>query len=583
VSAIINIFSGSSPGCCPSSTVVSAERFRNDYLPIGHVRTDPILSQSCLSDHVHTFYGPPLLHPAVTFDQLRSSDPTKSSGNVMENLSLYWHPSIYRVEPDGSRTLVSSEMTSVYYEYERGQTRAFPAGFRMIGTEALFAEATCVDDRPCNREPCTATNDFFPVTRCRELEVSMEFPHCWDGDNLDSANQTHISNSLGEGMFGDECPSSHPHVLPRIAFFFRIFNYDGGAYEFSDGTGVFHADYVAGWDETYLQSILDNCAIEDDAEQCSQVPFTYRNGLVYTGNGELYEQQILENAVPEVDTSCITTEVITGVSELPRTTCSGTLISADGICSDGNGQPTSQPVSTPTAQPVSSPTAQPVSSPTVQPVSSPTAQPVSSPTVQPVSSPTTQPVPIPTAQPVANPTAQPVPIPTAQPVTNPTSQPVGGTGCIQEFDRCDTDAGEVCCGEATCIEGFCDYEDDIFCFDPGEGCDVDADCCEGECINDICEIEDDFFCVGLGEEGCEVDEDFCEGECMDGVCDDEPQCAEEGDDCFRNADCCDGYCIAGTCEDEWFCLPVGSECLRNRDCCQRRNKCVEGLCEEKER
>ena len=35
-----------------------ATSVKMDYLPIGFARVDPVLSQDCLSDHVHTFYGP---------------------------------------------------------------------------------------------------------------------------------------------------------------------------------------------------------------------------------------------------------------------------------------------------------------------------------------------------------------------------------------------------------------------------------------------------------------------------------------------------------------------------------------------
>lgn len=90
---------------------VQASTFRADYLPVAHVRTDPILSQDCLNDHIHTYYGPPLVYPNVTYEQLRASDPSKSSGNMNENLSLYWHPSIYRVEADGTRVLVEVRTT----------------------------------------------------------------------------------------------------------------------------------------------------------------------------------------------------------------------------------------------------------------------------------------------------------------------------------------------------------------------------------------------------------------------------------------------------------------------------------------
>ena len=91
-----------------AAAVVQADFFRNDFLPVGHVRTDAIINPNCLSDHVHTFYGPPLLYPKVTFDDLRNSDPNLSSGNIMENQSLYWHPAVYHVAADGKKTLQES-------------------------------------------------------------------------------------------------------------------------------------------------------------------------------------------------------------------------------------------------------------------------------------------------------------------------------------------------------------------------------------------------------------------------------------------------------------------------------------------
>lgn len=88
--------------------LAQADFFRNDYLPVGHVRTDPILNNDCLSDHVHSFYGPPLLYPGLTYEDLVSSNPAMSSGNIQENLSLYWHPAVYRVADDGTKTLQES-------------------------------------------------------------------------------------------------------------------------------------------------------------------------------------------------------------------------------------------------------------------------------------------------------------------------------------------------------------------------------------------------------------------------------------------------------------------------------------------
>ena len=65
-----------------------------DFLPIGSVRTDPLLNPTCLSDHIHTFYGAKAsLRPETTYDDMRNA--SESSGNTEENMSLYWHPSVY--------------------------------------------------------------------------------------------------------------------------------------------------------------------------------------------------------------------------------------------------------------------------------------------------------------------------------------------------------------------------------------------------------------------------------------------------------------------------------------------------------
>lgn len=96
------------------ASAVHASFFRNDFLPVGHVRTDAIMNTDCLSSHVHTFYGPPLLYPKVTFQDLRNSDPNLSSGNIMENQSLYWHPTVYKVAADGKKTLQESGMYCVF-------------------------------------------------------------------------------------------------------------------------------------------------------------------------------------------------------------------------------------------------------------------------------------------------------------------------------------------------------------------------------------------------------------------------------------------------------------------------------------
>ena len=125
------------------------------------------------------------------------------------------------------------------------------------GGTSTRANAECVSRSDCERSNCDTDSTFFPQDACAELEVSMAFPTCWDGVNLDSADhESHVSYDVEGGRFDGECPGTHPVKLPEIQLFFRIVPYVGGKHVFSDGTDVYHADYFSGWEAEKLQQVL---------------------------------------------------------------------------------------------------------------------------------------------------------------------------------------------------------------------------------------------------------------------------------------------------------------------------------------
>ena len=77
-----------------------------------------------------------------------------------------------------------------------------------------------------------------------DLEFNLEviFPHCWDGVNLESADQSHVTytDMCDEELtcFHWPCPASHPVKIPEINLFLEIYDYEGGAHTFADGTDV---------------------------------------------------------------------------------------------------------------------------------------------------------------------------------------------------------------------------------------------------------------------------------------------------------------------------------------------------------
>jgi len=326
-----------------SISTVDATSIKMDYLPVAHVRTDPIISQTCLSDHVHTFYGPQLVHPETDYDDLIATTTSQNTGNVEENKSLYWHPTVYKYDRStGTYTRDVIAQTSSYYIWDNElDTRAFPNGFRMIagtkgntGGDFPNAFAECVNPSPCVGGDCYTENDFLPATACEELEVSMSFPTCWDG-RLDSDDHTsHVAYTL-DGEFDGECPSSHPQRFPQIQFFFRIAPYDGGWHTFSDGSSIYHADYMSGWDESFLQNVLDNCKTDSFAANpnsfCEEF-LTFRDAPKCTadscdfGDPRLKEKLVAFQPPPLDPTTIVTPEETEEVSNLPRGTCQGTLL-----------------------------------------------------------------------------------------------------------------------------------------------------------------------------------------------------------------------------------------------------------------
>mmetsp|Transcript_8840 Transcript_8840/g.20288 ORF Transcript_8840/g.20288 Transcript_8840/m.20288 type:complete len:487 (-) Transcript_8840:744-2204(-) len=336
-----------------------ATSVKMDYLPIGFARVDPILSQDCLSDHVHTFYGPQSgveprrLNASSELEfhaRLIETPVEENTGNVEENKSMYWHPTVYKYDRNSDTyTRALMAQSSAYYVWQTGETKAFPNGFQMIGgydPELSDATASCSDPLPCDEDDCYTENSFFPRNKCSELEVSMRMPSCWDGVSINSPGGTgHVAYGDFTWPSGDDesfpdiqCPDSHPVKIPQIHLFFRISPYHGGWHTFSDGSSIFHADYVSGWNETTLQTLLDNCENKGDGAQPNHFcedHLTFRDTPKCTNEClcDFADPILLEKIHAFQPATALDihgtiadeeTEVIVG--NLPRGTCNGLLV-----------------------------------------------------------------------------------------------------------------------------------------------------------------------------------------------------------------------------------------------------------------
>jgi hypothetical protein len=133
------------------------------------------------------------------------------------------------------------------------------------------------------------------MKKCYGIRSTVNYPTCWDGKNLDSANhQDHVSYpTKGPAGFSDtnfQCPDSHPVRVPQISLeivwdtteFNDLWDpaTDKQPFRLSmlDETGFGqHGDYVFGWKGDALQKAMDSGCFGPTCGDLKTQPFTEAN------------------------------------------------------------------------------------------------------------------------------------------------------------------------------------------------------------------------------------------------------------------------------------------------------------------
>jgi Domain of unknown function (DUF1996) len=217
--------------------------------------------------HLHTYFGNTGANASSTAESLRSSGNSTCRGGIA-NRTAYWVPAVI----DGSGRPVAPESGQFYYKtgysgIAPSEIQPFPQGLRMIAGDAKSAAPGQTSAYWSCHENSVGHPSAIPTCPVGDRVVMVvQFPQCWDGTNLDSADhKSHMSYPVQ----GD-CPSTHPVAIPEITFniYYKVdASTDSSRWRLASdmydpslpGGYSAHADYFEGWEREVAEAFVRNC------------------------------------------------------------------------------------------------------------------------------------------------------------------------------------------------------------------------------------------------------------------------------------------------------------------------------------
>lgn len=215
--------------------------------------------------HFHMFFGNTAVDAYTDTNSLVNSGGGSCNGFEL-NRSGYWTPALL----DGRGNAIVPDQIILYYKTKHpGEVQAMPQGLKMIAGNAT-QESFTADYKlgwSCGASGTSYNRSNRIPNNCGSdpINAYIQFPFCWDGRNLDSAD--HISH-MAYVNDHQSCPASHPVRLPQISILLYFPAGDTtGWYLSSDRSGGFntgpgatlHADWFGGWNEEALNLWIDGC------------------------------------------------------------------------------------------------------------------------------------------------------------------------------------------------------------------------------------------------------------------------------------------------------------------------------------
>jgi hypothetical protein len=265
---------------------------------------DPIVMPGGYVNHLHSFYGNTRVGKFSTADSIRVTGNSTCDGGTA-NRTAYWAPSMldvtgeppYQVVSHTTRPCNATERSTqcgqdrdnalqIYYKSGYDGVRAedivnFPKRLRMVAGRATATAPQSGSGTPgddivqwhCAVGPGSdagVTELGYVMPQCpagQLLVMSIQFPQCWDGINLDSPDhKSHMAYGQGYPFRG--CPATHPKAFAQITqnFRWRVPTTGMDSWRLSSDLDLTkpagmtaHADWMNGWDTAVFKTIIDNC------------------------------------------------------------------------------------------------------------------------------------------------------------------------------------------------------------------------------------------------------------------------------------------------------------------------------------
>ncbi|KAM0191353.1 hypothetical protein ACHAPA_002138 [Fusarium lateritium] len=273
---------------------------------VGLARIDPIIDPGTISKHAHSIHGSSGFAETVTTEQLLDADCT--SCRVTQDKSSYWHPALYFEDADTKKFELVDQVGGMlaYYLLFGDNVTAFPSDFRMLSgsnerrtyglgdpskpdpeksmwhalgqtsQKDLAQRALGFNCLNYQKDPeGTLYRHYMPDkeyldANCKDgIRLEIMFPSCWKGgDAVDSDNhKDHVA--FPDLVMTGTCPEDYPVRLPSLMYEViwntAAFSDRNGRFVFANGdtTGYgYHADFIMGWEEEFLQDAIKTCTSE---------------------------------------------------------------------------------------------------------------------------------------------------------------------------------------------------------------------------------------------------------------------------------------------------------------------------------